>query len=221
VKSRRIAARGVLLDWDGTLLDSFEADARAYAAMFRALGIAWTERDLARHYSPNWHRIYEAARIPRKLWEEADQLWARAYQRENPKLLPGAREALKTLKRNFSLGLVTSGDRERVRRQLRRFRLETTFAACVCSEDAPHRKPHPAPLQVAMAQMNADAYDCVYVGDSPEDVEMARRARVRVIGVIGPFPTALRVRAARPDMLIDSIQELPEALETLILKSFN
>jgi len=29
---------------------------------------------------------------------------------------------------------------------------------------------------------------CVYVGDAPQDVEMAQRAGVRAIGVLGPFP---------------------------------
>jgi phosphoglycolate phosphatase-like HAD superfamily hydrolase len=44
---------------------------------------------------------------------------------------------------------------------------------------------------------------------------MAKRAGVRAIAVLGPFPTEKRLRAARPDFLLDSIRELPEALETL------
>jgi phosphoglycolate phosphatase-like HAD superfamily hydrolase len=63
--------------------------------------------------------------------------------------------------------------------------------------------------------MKAQPDECVYVGDSPEDVEMARRAGVRVIGVLGPFPTAIRLRAARPDLLLRSIQELPKHLAVL------
>jgi phosphoglycolate phosphatase len=221
VKLRRIAAAAVVFDWDGTLLDSFQADTRAYEAMFRALGISWTEKDLARHYSPNWHRIYEAAKIPHSRWKEADRLWAAAYQRENPQLLPGARKILKKLQRRYRLGLVTSGDRQRVRRQLRKFSLHNIFAACVCSEDALYRKPHPAPLRLAMARMKIPPHLCAYVGDSAEDIEMARRARVMAIGIIGPFPTALRVRAARPDVLLESIEELPDFLATLPTDPFD
>ena len=33
--------RGVLFDWDGTLLDSYHADTQAYLQMFHALGIGW------------------------------------------------------------------------------------------------------------------------------------------------------------------------------------
>lgn len=212
VKPLRLAARAILFDWDGTLLDSFRADARAYQAMFRALEIAWTARDLARHYSPDWYRVYEAARIPRGKWELADQLWRRAYARENPRLLRGARKMLGTLERDFLLGLVTSGDGKRVRRQLRQFRCNALFAICVCSEDAPRRKPHPAPLQRAMRGMKLRPADCVYVGDAPEDIEMARRAGVRSIGVMGPFPSAKRIRAARPDVLLESILNLLDVI---------
>lgn len=188
---------------------------RAYEAMFRALGIAWTRRELARHYSPDWYRVYRSAGIPRARWDEADRLWGRAYRREKPMLLPGVRAVVGRLRRNYQLGLVTSGDRKRVRRQVQLFGFAKTFSVCVCSEDASHRKPHPAPLKLAMSRMDLNPTSCVYVGDAPEDVEMARRANVRVIGVVGPFPTARRMRAAQPDAVIDSIDALPDILAEL------
>ena len=203
----------ILLDWDGTLLDSFAADARAYLAMFRALRIAWDNEKLERHYSPDWYQVYRAARLPRSRWAEADRLWRRAYRAERPPLLPGARATLRTLVRRFSLGLVSSGSGWRVRRQVRELGLAHHFAACVCGEDAPRKKPHPAPLYLALERLRAEPEHCVYVGDAPEDVEMARRARVRVVGVLGPFPTAERLRAAEPDLLLGSIRDLPRYLQ--------
>jgi HAD superfamily hydrolase (TIGR01509 family) len=204
-----LAARAVLFDWDGTLLDSYHSDARAYLAMFRALGIGWDRSDLARHYSPNWYRVYQAARIPRSQWKEADRLWRQAYEKESPRLLQGARRVLRELERRFLLGLVTSGNGYRVRRQLREFRLRQVFAACICSEDANRRKPHPAPLELALRKLRVEPEACVYVGDTPDDIEMARRAGVRAIAVLGPFPTHDRLRAIRPDVLLDSIADLP------------
>lgn len=209
---RRISARAVLFDWDGTLLDSYQSDTRAYLEMFGALGISWGVEELAEHYSPNWHRVYRAARIPRVQWQEADLLWERAYQKESPPLLPGARRVLRALEREFDLALVTSGNRRRVRRQLRAFGLSRKFGACVCCEDAPRRKPHPAPLQLAISRLRAEPEECVYIGDTPDDIEMARRAGVRAIAVLGPFPTHQRLRAAKPDMLLETIAELPERL---------
>lgn len=180
--------------------------------MFRSLGVDFSDRELAHHYSPDWYRVYRAAKIPRQNWRLADELWAAAYSKENPRLLPGVRAALKNLSRSFALGLVTSGDRKRVLRQLRRFRFKRFFPTCICSEDAPRRKPHPAPLREAMRCMSMSAPECVYVGDTPEDIEMARRANVRSIGIVGPFPSSVRLKDARPDLLLKSIAALPEVL---------
>jgi HAD superfamily hydrolase (TIGR01549 family) len=215
VKRKQFPARAVLFDWDGTLLNSYVADTRAYLTMFRALGVEWDVAELARHYSPNWYRVYQAARIPRRKWDEADRLWTHAYARESPKLMSGARRMVETLARDFDLAIVTSGNRNRVRRQLREFCLTEYFSACVCSEDAPKKKPHPAPLRLALQQLRADPVECVYVGDTWEDIEMARCAGVRPIGVLGPFPTAQQIRAARPDVLLRSIRDLPPCLRAL------
>jgi HAD superfamily hydrolase (TIGR01509 family) len=204
----------VLFDWDGTLLDSFEADAQAYLQMFRALGMSWSIEELKQHYSPDWYRVYRAARLPRAKWEEADRLWMRFYRRHQPKLQPGARRVLCTLERRFTLALVSSGSQARVRRQLREHKVAPLFRTKICGEDAPRRKPHPAPLQMALARLRMSAPACVYVGDAPEDVEMAHRAKVRAVGVLGGSPVPDRLLAASPDHVIDTISELPALLSS-------
>src|SRR5271155_1489422 len=115
--NKRKSIECVLFDWDGTLLDSFEADAQAYFRMFDALGMSWSIAELKRHYSPNWHRVYRAARLPRAKWDQADRLWMRFSRKHQPKLQPGALQVLRALERRFTLALVTSGSRARVLRQ--------------------------------------------------------------------------------------------------------
>ena len=143
MKPSPLPPRVILFDWDGTLLNSYASDTRAYLAMFRALEIDWTIREIERHYSPNWYRVYRAARIPRSKWARADLLWRKAYAAESPALLPGARTALRVLSRKYRLGLVTSGSRDRVRSQIRKFEFTGYFKACVYSEDAPKKEAAP------------------------------------------------------------------------------
>lgn len=203
----------VLLDWDGTLLDSFQADAAAYGEMFRAMGIGWGRKELARHYSPDWYRVYRAAGLHRARWREADRVWRCAYAHFRPALVPGARQVLRRLRASrYRLGLVTSGDCARVNAQLRRLRLTSSFAARVCHQGCARRKPHPQPLLTALRLLALPPASAVYVGDAPEDVEMARRAGVRAIGVLSSFPTAGRLRASRPEAVLDSIVDLPALL---------
>lgn len=207
--------QGVLFDWDGTLIDSYHADASAYMAMFKEMGISWGLAELEKNYSPNWYHVYRAAGLPRKRWNDADRSWRSHYAKHKPKLITGARRVLASLDRTHLLGLVTSGDRDRVHRQLREFRLTSLFAARVCSGDTLRKKPHPEPLHLALRRMKLHPSACIYVGDAPQDVEMAQRAGVRAIGVLGPFPTEKRLRAARPEFLLESILELPDLLKRL------
>jgi HAD superfamily hydrolase (TIGR01549 family) len=215
VKNHDRSVEAVLFDWDGTLIDSYHADASAYLAMFKEMGISWGLRELEKSYSPNWYHVYRAAGLPRKHWDAADRSWRLHYAKHKPKLIAGARLVLASLGEAHDLGLVTSGDRDRVHRQLREFRLTGLFAALVCSGDTLRKKPHPEPLRLALRQMKFAPSACVYVGDAPQDVEMARRAGVLAIGVLGPFPTEERLRAARPDFLLESIDELPGVLKLL------
>jgi HAD superfamily hydrolase (TIGR01509 family) len=209
----KIVIEHVLFDWDGTLLNSFEADANAYAQMFGALGMTWSMDELKRHYSPNWHLVYRAAGIPRAKYDEADRLWRLFYQKQLPKMQPGALHVLRTLDRHFKLALVSSGSRTRVRKQLREHNVSAMFLTKVCCEDAPRRKPHPAPLRMALEKLRARPETSVYIGDAPEDIEMAHRAGVRAIGVLGGSPVPERLRAASADALIETIRDLPALLK--------
>jgi pyrophosphatase PpaX len=214
-RAKRRKILGVLFDWDGTLLNSYEADSAAYLAMFQKMDIAWDLADFARHYSPNWYSVYRAAGLHESRWADADQAWRTHYATQKPKLLPGAQSLLADFRKHFRLGLVTSGDRDRVMRQLQEFRLLRTFSVHVCSGDTVEKKPHPAPIRLALRIMQLSARDCVYVGDTREDVHMARRAGVRTVGVLGPFPTAQKLKLSRPDVLLSNLTEVPQALRKL------
>jgi HAD superfamily hydrolase (TIGR01509 family) len=209
------ALAGVLFDWDGTLLNSYRADSQAYLAMFRELGCAWGLEELAMHYSPDWYTVYRAAGIPKERWSDADRLWRSHYARHPSRLMAGARQILRRLSRRHSLGLVTSGDRQRVTRQLRAFALTRIFHARVCGGDTPEKKPHPAPLLLALKKMNLQPAECVYVGDTPEDLAMAKAAGMRAIAILGPFPTEKTLRAANPEFLLPNLRDLPALIERL------
>src|SRR5258708_5447072 len=202
--------KGVLFDWDGTLLNSYAADSAAYLAMFEEMQIPWGITELEQHYSPNWYNVYRAANLPRAKYDAADHFWRQHYAKHRPKLLPGARRVLAHFARTHPRGRAPGGDRDRVPRHPHESKLWAHFAARVCSGDPRLRKPHPAPLRLALRRMGLHPAETVYVGDSPEDLQMARSAGVRAaIAILGPFPTERGLRAAKPDLLLESITKLP------------
>ncbi len=205
--------RAVLFDWDGTLVDSAAASLRSYVTLFASYGIAYGPDDFERSYSPNWHRTYEMIGLPREKWDEADERWLALYADEANALLPGARESLARLHAaGLVQGLVTSGSRPRVERDIARVAVDRFFGVVVCSGDTPNRKPHPEPLQLALTRLQVEPATAVYLGDSPEDIEMARAAGVFAIGIPGAFPNRTALAASSPDLLVSSLDECVEAL---------
>ena len=203
----------MLFDWDGTLVDSAEVSYRCFQRLFESFGLGFDREAFARTYSPNWIFTYRVMGLPERDWPEADARWVGYYQEERSTLILGASEALAALRqRGKGSGLVTSGDRGRVRGELQRFGLDHAFGAVVCSQDVRNRKPHPEGLLLALDRMGLAPAEAAYVGDSPEDVEMARAAGVFSVGVPGAFPNREALVASKPDLMARSVTEAVESL---------
>lgn len=167
----------------------------------------------AETYSPDWHRTYRSVGLPDDRWTDADRVWLDFFAEEEAALIEGAADALRALTtRGIIVGLVTSGGRERVSRELTLLEVAAHFAHVVCGDDGPRRKPHPDALQHALEQLSVSPHEAAYVGDSPEDVQMAKAANVFAVAVPGAYPNAAALRAAGPDLiatdLADAVRQL-------------
>jgi HAD superfamily hydrolase (TIGR01509 family) len=205
--------RTVLFDWDGTLLDSFPAGYLASVTVLRHFGIEVDRKRFLETYSPNWYESYRLLGVPETEWDNADQLWRRTYRQQTSVLFPFAAETLERLRQaGMNLGLVTSGNRERVLHELDRFRLHGVFSAVVCFEDTHEKKPHPAPLTRGLAQLSAEASTAVYVGDRPEDIYMGRSVGTFTIGVESEYGQREILEEAAPDLVLPDASHLPETV---------
>jgi len=205
--------QAVLFDWDGTLVNTAEASYRGYEKLFAGYGIAFDRAIFQRTYSPNWHLTYSALGLPEERWAEADARWLEHYLREEVVLIEGARDAVARVRAaRLRTGLVTSGDCQRVRRELEALGMASLFEVVVCAEDIVRRKPHPEALLLALQRLRLDPAAAAYVGDSPEDVEMARAAGVWAVGIPGGFPNREALAAANPDVLAPALSAAVDAL---------
>lgn len=204
----RSNVRAVLFDWDGTLVDSAEPTYRVYVRLFGDYGIPFDRDTFARTYSPAWHETYRSLGIAEERWPEADQRWMAYFAGETTNLIGGVVETLETLgSRGIVRGIVTSGTRKRILRELAGFGVEHHFAYVVCGDDGHRRKPHPDALSVCLDRLGIAPHEAAYVGDSAEDVMMARAAGVFSVGVRGMFPNHANLLAAKPDLVADSVAD--------------
>jgi HAD superfamily hydrolase (TIGR01549 family) len=205
--------RAALFDWDGTLVDSAESSFRCYARVFPEFGIPFDRAAFERTYSPDWYHTYRQVGLPEEHWDAANARWLEHYACEPPLAIEDALEGLRRLREaGVRLGLVTSGSPQRVRREMSALGVDGWFEAALCAGDYTHRKPHPEPLLRALERMGLAAADCVYIGDSPEDVEMSRAAGVYAVGIPGAFPNRELLRASAPELLAPSLRAAVDAL---------
>lgn len=207
--------RAVLFDWDGTLVDTAEASYRCYVQMFAEFEIPFDRETYARTYSPNWYLTFRALGLDEQHWSHADQRWLAHFANERVELLEGARQVLETLTaRGLVTGIVTSGSRERVERELELHGLAEHLHERVYGCEVSKKKPDPEGLLLCLDRLRVAPDEAVFVGDSPEDIEMARAAGVYSIAVTGGYPNRDALLASKPDVFTESIAALLEVLDS-------
>ncbi len=176
--------RAVVLDLDGTLIDS-APDIRAVANRVlagegaRPLTLEETRRFIgngagvfvARMMAARDLQTAEHARLHRAFLGQYDDAQGLT------KLYPGAEKALRTLaEAGFALGICTNKPVSATRAVLEHFGLTGVFRTVVGGDSLPVTKPDPAPLLRALEDLGADR--AVYVGDSEVDHQTAEAAEV-------------------------------------------
>jgi pyrophosphatase PpaX len=209
-----VALRAVLFDWDGTLVDTAEASYRCYVRMFAEFGIPFDRDAYRRTYSPDWYHTFRCLGLPQERWADADARWLHYFAEETVDLIDGARAALEALARaGVTQAIVTSGSRPRIERELVAHGL--SFAEVVCGHDTARRKPHPDPLHLALSRLGVSPSEAAYVGDSPEDVLMAKAASVYAVAVPGAYPNREALHAAGADVIAEDLARAVDALVAL------
>ncbi|MGH9930431.1 MAG: HAD family hydrolase [Pyrinomonadaceae bacterium] len=199
----------LLFDWDGTLVDSAQLGLTAFEQSFAELGVAFDHEIYRAVYSPNWYSVYEAMGLPKEKWQLADDLWVQHYGEQTAQPVPGAQQTIADLKqKGYRLGVVSSGSECRVAREISELSFERFFETVICNEQMENKKPHPEGLETAMRSLGCVNDATCYVGDSPEDIQMGKRANLLTVGVRSAYPTSWKLQSHEPDILIESLAEL-------------
>lgn len=206
--------RAVLFDWDGTLADTAEASYRCYLRMFAEFEIPFDREIFARTYSPNWYHTFRELGLREEHWDRADERWLAHFADEQIDLLDGARHLLEALAaRGLAMGIVTSGSRSRVERELALHGLAAHLHQRVYGSEVKEKKPHPEGLLLCLDRLGVRAEDAVFVGDSPEDIEMARAAGVYSVAVTGGYPNREALLASKPDAYTESLLAIIDVID--------
>jgi HAD superfamily hydrolase (TIGR01549 family) len=205
VKKELTALKGILFDWDGTVVDSYQPMLLSTRYAYKKhLGILFPkDEEEFRRVSPM--RLMESTVLYAGEHAEAvaeSYLWY--YTNEGYKqgrVFDGMRETLAALRtRGYALGVVTNTSKRRISADLKHHGLLDAIDVIVTSDDTVERKPHPAPLLKGAEKLHLAPDGLAYIGDYPGDIIAAREAGMVSIAALwgGIFPIE-SVLAESPD----------------------
>ena len=179
----------VLIDLDGTLVDSLPILRRVYRAFLQEHGRDGSDKEFDLWNGPPLREIVAGLATTHGLSQSLPALVA-AYQRlidaayPDAPLMPGAIELVEWLSsQSLSLALVTSAGTALATRILEKHGLATRFQAVVGGDAVGAGKPAPDLYLQALRLLNVSAPMALAVEDSPAGVRAARGAQVRCVGV--------------------------------------
>lgn len=212
-----VSPKLVMFDLDGTLVDSVADIALSLNRALADVGLpavtevqvrTWVGRGASRLiYCVLEHEHREPA-----LHDELLARFMARYQEsvcEVSTVYPGGRELLQACKAaGLYLACVTNKPYAPAKALLEALDLIQPFDLLLGGDSLAHKKPHPGPLQHCLKHFGVTATQALMVGDSRNDVEAARAAGVKVVALPWGYNHGEPIEAARPDWLVDSLEEL-------------
>jgi phosphoglycolate phosphatase len=130
-----------------------------------------------------------------------------------PRLYDDVKPVLLSLrKRRKKVALLTNGASYRVLRELRYLGIRDLFDVIISAQDIKALKPNTAGLEAALVALKAKRSRALYVGDTVDDVVMAKRANVSSCAVSEGLDRKELLEAAHPDYLFGNVAELKRAI---------
>ena len=179
--------KAVVLDVDGTLMDTNYLHVEAWARALEEVGHRASRVEIhpkiGKSSSLLISEFVEDEEAANKVAELHTEYYSGLQQHAYP--LPGAKELIDSLaKQDYQVWLATSADPEELEVSLEMLEAQEKISGIVNSSDVEESKPAPDIFGLALEQAGVEAQEAVAVGDAIWDVESAKAAGVRAVAVL-------------------------------------
>lgn len=213
-----------VLDIDGTLVDTNYQHAVAWYRAFRNHGIVLPVWRIHRHIGMGGDQLVGALTDERTERELGDAI--RGSEKElyfeligEVETMSGSRELIEDLKRRgHAVVLASSAKADEVDHYLDLLDARELADAWTTSADVEATKPAPDLVSAALERAGSRADDGVMIGDTPWDVQAARKAGVDTLAVLTGGFAIEELRESGAVGVFESVAELRAALDDTPLR---
>ena len=210
----------VLIDVDGTLVDSVPDLAYCVDEMMKQLDMPVRGEAVVRHWVGNGvERLVRRALINQlegepdeALFQKAIPIFEALYADNTSKrscLYPGVQQALDFLKSTgVRIGCVTNKASQFTLPILQDLGISDYFEMVLCGDELPKKKPDPMPLLHVAEKLGVKPEQSLMLGDSMSDVKAARAAGFDIICMSYGYNHGEDIRDYKPDAVVDSMDEI-------------
>lgn len=221
LRKPKLHVKALLLDLDGTLVDSSEALKDAGRAGFLALGMSdFNDEKIAFEVARKLEQdlpiddLFSNFQVGKEVEDRFLPAYLNAYYSaviSKTKPFPKMMETLVALSTRFPLALITLRYvvQEQIIDELEHLGLRKFFHAVVTALDVEKPKPSPDALLVAAKKLRVPVSNCAIVGDSIVDILAGKAAGAKTVGVLTGLFSRAELEALRPDLIIETIADLP------------
>ena len=214
-----LRVKAVMIDLDGTLADTIPDLAIATNMMLREMGRPELDETLIRTFVGKGISNLVGRALtgtlddgaPAELMARAMPIYERCYTEvngRNSSLYPGVMEGLDALRAaRFPLACVTNKSGRYTAPLLEYLGLAPYFERVVAGDTLPQKKPDPAPLLYACAQLDVAPSEMLFIGDSLNDAQAARSAGCPIFCVSYGYNEGQDVRELDVDAIVGSLAD--------------
>lgn len=215
----KLSIQAIIIDLDGTLLDTAPDLAVAANRMLADLGQpALPEKQIADFIGKGVPHLVQRTletsygkKPDEALFERALEIQYQHYDETNgqhTRPYPGVIEGLELFKNaGFDLACVTNKFARFTEPLLKTMNIDGYFKAVISGDTLPKKKPDPLPLTYTAAQFGVSIEKMLMIGDSFNDVQAARAAGCPVFCVDYGYNEGLDVRTFDVDAIVSSLVE--------------
>ncbi len=208
--------RAILIDLDGTLINSVPLIMQSDSAAIKEFGFKVTpqkmrdlsllhSRDIAYYLMDSTKQVID---LP-KFVEFRRKYFVKLLKKNKAKSLwfKDSKEFIAKMSKKFPLGVVT-GSRHLFVDTVFDKKTKSQLKFIITSDDVEHKKPDVEPLVVALKKLKLKPSEIVFIGDSIQDGLMCQRLGVKFIAKSTGISTENQLRRFRPLFLAKNFEEI-------------